>query len=73
MRELQIGGAGARRQDRHPHLDENLFLTDRGRHEPLEPVVHLHRATALGPLADHLGAEGDHRRRVVRRGVGVGK
>ncbi len=56
----------------HADFDENLVLADRGRHQPLEPVVDLHGATALGALADHLGPERDHRRRIVRGGIGVG-
>ena len=45
----------------------------RRRHQPLEPVVDLHRAPALGALAHDLGAERDHRGRHVRGGVGVGE
>src|SRR5882724_952821 len=48
MRELHVRGAGARRQHGHAHLDENLVLADRGGHQPLEPVVHLHGASPLG-------------------------
>src|SRR5207249_11789928 len=57
VREFQVRRAAGRRQDGHADLDEDLILADRGRHQALEPVVHLHGATALRALADHLGAK----------------
>src|SRR3989442_61740 len=71
MRELHVRGARAGGEQRHADLDEDLPLLERRRHEPEEPLVHADLALALRPLADHLGAERDHRRRPVGGGVGV--
>src|SRR2546422_480740 len=71
MRELHVRGARAGGEQRHADLDEDLPLLERRRHEPEEPLVHADLALALRPLADHLGAERDHRRRPVGGRVGV--
>src|SRR2546426_546216 len=71
MRELHVRGARAGGDQRHADLDEDLPLLERRRHEPEEPLVHADLALALRPLADHLGAERDHRRRPVGGRVGV--
>src|SRR3989442_2346720 len=68
---LHVGAAAARRPHGHAHLDENLVLAYGAGHQALEPVVHLHRAPALRPLADELDTEREDGRRLIGGWIGV--
>ncbi|GBD08705.1 hypothetical protein HRbin22_00946 [Candidatus Thermoflexus japonica] len=73
MREFLIGPAHAFAQNRHVDLGEDLAGLESGGQHPHKEIIGGDRPLPVGADGFDRGPQGQHRRRVIRRRVRVGK